>query len=84
MPPLYRLTHGSKTVYARDEAHKDELLKSEFNANAKVEVGRFKGLGEMMSATIEGNNHGSSQADDASGGACWLTIAKAPPIRSSG
>ena len=48
VPPLYRLTHGSKTVYARDEAHKDALLSSEFNANAKVEVGRFKGLGEMM------------------------------------
>src|SRR5215210_2634753 len=48
LPPLYRLTHGSKTVYARDDAHKDALMKSEFNANAKVEVSRFKGLGEMM------------------------------------
>src|SRR5207249_10811088 len=42
VPPLYRLTHGAKTVYARDEAHKDTLLKNEFNANAKVDVGRFK------------------------------------------
>src|SRR6266404_4824994 len=50
VPPLYRLTHGSKTVYARDDAHKGALLKSEFNANAKVDVGRFKGLGEMMPA----------------------------------
>jgi topoisomerase-4 subunit B len=48
VPPLYKLTHGSKSVYARDDAHKDALLKSEFNANAKVEVSRFKGLGEMM------------------------------------
>ena len=48
VPPLYRLTHGSKTVYARDDAHKDALLKSEFSANAKVDIGRFKGLGEMM------------------------------------
>ncbi|ACI93127.1 DNA topoisomerase IV, B subunit [Afipia carboxidovorans OM5] len=48
VPPLYRLTHGSKTLYARDEAHRDELLKKEFHANAKVEIGRFKGLGEMM------------------------------------
>jgi len=47
VPPLYRLTHGSKNFYARDEAHRDELLKREFNANAKVEIGRFKGLGEM-------------------------------------
>ena len=53
VPPLYRLTHGSKTVYARDEAHKEALLKSEFNANAKVDVGRFKGLGEMMPAQLK-------------------------------
>ena len=47
VPPLYKLTHGSKSVYARDDAQKDSLMKSEFNANAKVEVSRFKGLGEM-------------------------------------
>src|SRR5207253_7933006 len=53
VPPLYRLTHGAKTVYARDDAHKDTLLKSEVNANAKVDVGRFKGLGEMMAAQLK-------------------------------
>ncbi len=53
VPPLYRLTHGSKTVYARDDAHKEALLKNEFNANAKVDVGRFKGLGEMMPAQLK-------------------------------
>jgi topoisomerase-4 subunit B len=53
VPPLYKLTHGSKTVYARDDAHKAELLKSEFNANAKVDVSRFKGLGEMMAAQLK-------------------------------
>ena len=53
VPPLYRLTHGSKNFYARDEAHRDELLKREFNANAKVEIGRFKGLGEMMPAQLK-------------------------------
>jgi topoisomerase-4 subunit B len=53
VPPLYRLTHGSKTVYARNDAHKAELLKKEFHANAKVEVGRFKGLGEMMAAQLK-------------------------------
>src|ERR1700747_2355180 len=52
VPPLYKLTHGSKSVYARDDAHKDALMKSEFNANAKVEVSRFKGLGEMNPAHI--------------------------------
>ena len=48
MPPLYRLAQGGKTVYARDDADRERLLKSEFRANAKVEVSRFKGLGEMM------------------------------------
>ncbi|HUN94939.1 MAG TPA: DNA topoisomerase IV subunit B [Bradyrhizobium sp.] len=53
VPPLYKLTHGSKSIYARDDAHKDALIKSEFNANAKVEVNRFKGLGEMMPAQLK-------------------------------
>ena len=53
VPPLYRLTHGAKTVYARDDRHKDELLKKEFHANAKVDMGRFKGLGEMMASQLK-------------------------------
>ena len=48
MPPLYRLSQGAKTFYARDEAHKDELLRKEFNGKGKVDVSRFKGLGEML------------------------------------
>jgi topoisomerase-4 subunit B len=53
VPPLYKLTHGAKTIYARDDKHKEQLLKSEFNANAKVDVSRFKGLGEMMMAQLK-------------------------------
>jgi topoisomerase-4 subunit B len=53
VPPLYKLTHGTKSIYARDDAHKEALIKSEFNANAKVEVNRFKGLGEMMPAQLK-------------------------------
>lgn len=53
VPPLYKLTHGTKSVYARDDKHKEELIKSAFNANAKVEVNRFKGLGEMMPAQLK-------------------------------
>jgi topoisomerase-4 subunit B len=45
-PPLYRLTAGNKTLYARDDAHRAELERTEFK-NKKVEVSRFKGLGEM-------------------------------------
>ena len=53
VPPLYRLSHGGKIFYARDDKHRDELLKKEFHANAKVEVSRFKGLGEMMAAQLK-------------------------------
>jgi len=53
MPPLYKLTHGPKSVYARDDRHKDDLLKREFPPNAKVEVNRFKGLGEMNAAQLK-------------------------------
>jgi topoisomerase-4 subunit B len=53
VPPLYRLSHSGKVFYARDDKHRDELLKNEFHANAKVEVGRFKGLGEMMAAQLK-------------------------------
>jgi topoisomerase-4 subunit B len=53
VPPLYRLTHGGKTVYARDEADRDRLLKSAFRAGSKVEISRFKGLGEMMPAQLK-------------------------------
>ncbi len=53
VPPLFRLSHGGKTFYARNEAHRDELLKQEFHANAKVEIGRFKGLGEMMASQLK-------------------------------
>jgi topoisomerase-4 subunit B len=47
LPPLYRLTQGEVTFYARDDAHREELLRSAFNGRGKVEVSRFKGLGEM-------------------------------------
>ncbi|MBA3577209.1 MAG: DNA topoisomerase IV subunit B [Sphingomonas sp.] len=45
-PPLYRLTSGAKTLYARDDAHRAELEASEFKGK-NVDVSRFKGLGEM-------------------------------------
>ena len=53
MPPLYRLTHGPKSVYARNDKHKDEIIKREFPANAKVEISRFKGLGEMNASQLK-------------------------------
>jgi len=53
LPPLYRLTQGAKTIYARDDAHKDELLEKEFKGRGKVEISRFKGLGEMPPAQLK-------------------------------
>jgi topoisomerase-4 subunit B len=47
VPPLYRLTQGTKTLYARDDGHREALM-AEFNKDKKIEVSRFKGLGEMM------------------------------------
>jgi topoisomerase IV subunit B len=46
-PPLYRLTQGAKSVYAMDDADRERKTKSEFKGTAKIEVSRFKGLGEM-------------------------------------
>jgi topoisomerase-4 subunit B len=52
MPPLYRITAGKESVYARDDAHKDALLHGQFKGR-KVEISRFKGLGEMMPADLK-------------------------------
>ncbi|HUJ36307.1 MAG TPA: DNA topoisomerase IV subunit B [Hyphomicrobium sp.] len=53
VPPLYKLTQGATSAYARDDKHKDELLKREFKAGQKVEVSRFKGLGEMNAGQLK-------------------------------
>jgi len=52
-PPLYRLQAGGKTVYAKDDADKDRLVRREFKANQRVDVSRFKGLGEMPPASLK-------------------------------
>ncbi|WP_425418260.1 DNA topoisomerase IV subunit B [Oricola indica] len=53
VPPLYKLTQGGKTLYARDDAHKDELIASEFTGRGKIEISRFKGLGEMSANQLK-------------------------------
>jgi topoisomerase-4 subunit B len=53
LPPLYRISQGSVTIYARDDAHKDELLASTFTGRGKIEISRFKGLGEMPPAQLK-------------------------------
>lgn len=52
-PPLYRLAKGGTVFYARDDAHKDELMESEFKGKSNIEISRFKGLGEMPPAQLK-------------------------------
>jgi topoisomerase-4 subunit B len=53
VPPLYKLTQGAQSAYARDEKHKEELLQTVFNGRGKVEISRFKGLGEMNAPQLK-------------------------------
>jgi topoisomerase IV subunit B len=53
VPPLFKLTQGAKTAYARDDAHREALLRKEFSGRGKVETSRFKGLGEMLPAQLK-------------------------------
>ncbi len=53
VPPLYRLAHGGKVFYAIDDADKDRIIKKEFKNAQKIEISRFKGLGEMPPAQLK-------------------------------
>jgi topoisomerase IV subunit B len=52
VPPLYKLTQGSKSIYARDDRHRDELMAT-FKTTQKVDITRFKGLGEMNAPDLK-------------------------------
>ena len=52
-PPLYRLSQGGTVAYARDDRHREQLLKTQFSGRGKVETSRFKGLGEMPPAQLK-------------------------------
>ena len=53
VPPLYKLAQGPKVAYARDEKHRQELMRTEMSGRGKVEVSRFKGLGEMLPSQLK-------------------------------
>ena len=52
-PPLFRITQKDLTFYAMDDAHKDEIIKKNFKSNSKIEISRFKGLGEMPAKQLK-------------------------------
>jgi topoisomerase IV subunit B len=53
VPPLYKLTQGAKVAYARNDLHKDEIIAREMSGRGKVDVSRFKGLGEMLASQLK-------------------------------
>ena len=53
VPPVYRIVQGTKSEYARDDLHKDELMKKVFTGRGSIEVSRFKGLGEMPAMQLK-------------------------------
>ncbi len=53
VPPLFKVAQGTKSMYARDERHRDQLISDHFKPNQKIEVSRFKGLGEMNASQLK-------------------------------
>ncbi|MBK17683.1 MAG: DNA topoisomerase IV subunit B [Rhodospirillaceae bacterium] len=53
LPPLYRISQGALTMYAKDDAHREQLLEEEFTGRGRIEVSRFKGLGEMPAQQLK-------------------------------
>ncbi len=52
-PPLYRLVQGKKSAYAYSEAEKEATIKKDFDGTKKIDISRFKGLGEMPPAMLK-------------------------------
>ena len=53
VPPLYKISQGKKVFYAKDDQDRDETIKHHLDETKKIEINRFKGLGEMMPAQLK-------------------------------
>lgn len=52
LPPLYKITAGGESQYVLDDAEKDKLIAGKFKGK-KIDISRFKGLGEMPAAQLK-------------------------------
>ena len=53
VPPLYKISQGKKVYYAKDDNHRDKIIRENLDKTKKIEINRFKGLGEMMPAQLK-------------------------------
>ncbi len=53
LPPLYRITQGALTMYAMNDAHRESLIEEHFTGRGRIEISRFKGLGEMPASQLK-------------------------------
>ncbi|MEC9022024.1 MAG: DNA topoisomerase IV subunit B [Pseudomonadota bacterium] len=53
LPPLYRIAQGNKTAYAMDHGERDRIIEQDFTKRGRVEISRFKGLGEMPASQLK-------------------------------
>ncbi|MEK9930935.1 MAG: DNA topoisomerase IV subunit B [Rhodospirillaceae bacterium] len=53
LPPLYRIAQGNKTAYAMDEQERDRIIENDFTGRGRIEISRFKGLGEMPASQLK-------------------------------
>ena len=62
-PPLFRITQGTKSYYANSDEEKNELVKKLEKGRGNIDIGRFKGLGEMTPSQLKRNNNEPSKQD---------------------
>ena len=84
VPPLYRLSHGGKTVYARDDAHKAELTAHGVQGQEQYRDRPLQGPRRNDARAAQGNHDGPEEAHAPEGRASWRTTAPIRPTRSSG
>ena len=78
-PPLYRLVSGNLSEYAQDDDHREKLMTTVFKSKKKVDVSRFKGLGEMPAAQLK-----ETTMNPASRVLVRVTLPEAPKYRQPG